>query len=308
MSAVRADVDFAVDGIRCAAWRYTGDGDVFASPAGCPCVVMAHGIGGTRDSGLEQFAARFAAAGLDALVFDYRYLGASDGEPRGLVWPRRQVQDYLAATERARRLDGVDPERIVVWGESLSGGHVFEVAAADPRIAAVIALTPASDGLATTLSLNRSQGPLPGLRLTAAGIRDLIAAARNGRRPVYVPVVGDPGTTAALTAPGAREDYESVAGPTWRNEIPARCLLAIPVYRPIRRADSVSCPVLVQVADDDRSAPPASQMEAGQRARAEVRHYPCDHFDVLPGMEWFDPVVEHQIAFLRRRLVAEPTS
>src|SRR6185312_4149877 len=103
-------------------------------------------------------------AGLDVLLFDYRYLGASEGKPRGLVWPRQQVADYVAAVERARGLDGVDPDRIVLWGVSLSGGHVFEVAAADHRIAAVIALTPGSDGLATTLALNRSQGPLPGLR------------------------------------------------------------------------------------------------------------------------------------------------
>ena len=37
-------------------------------------------------------------------------------------------------------------------------------------------------------------------------------------------------------------------------------------------------------------------------ARAEVRHYPCDHFDVFAGGDWFDHVVEHQIAFLARHL------
>jgi cation diffusion facilitator CzcD-associated flavoprotein CzcO len=60
--------------------------------------------------------------------------------------------------------------------------------------------------------------------------------------------------------------------------------------------------LLVQVADEDRGVPPASQMAAGERSRAEVRHYPCDHFDVHPGGEWFEPAVEHQLAFLRRQL------
>lgn len=304
MSAVATvtDVDFTVDGTRCAAWRYAGEGAAFDGPAGRPCVVMGHGIGLTRDSGIDEIAARFAAAGLDVLLFDYRYLGASDGQPRGLVWPRRQVADYRGAVARARSLDGVDGDRIVVWGFSLAGGHVFEVAAADDRIAAVIALAPGADGLATALATSRAQGATTGLRLTVTGLADAAATLRDGRGPVYVPLAAEPGAPAALNIPGALAGYERIAGPTWRNEIPARCLLSIPAYRPIRRAASVSCPVLVLVADDDRVVPPASQMDAGQRARAEIRHYPCDHFDLSPGTEWCERAVEHQIAFLARAL------
>ena len=47
---------------------------------------------------------------------------------------------------RASRLPGVDPDRIVLWGTSWSGGHVVYAAAADPRIAAVIAQYPDLDG------------------------------------------------------------------------------------------------------------------------------------------------------------------
>jgi fermentation-respiration switch protein FrsA (DUF1100 family) len=302
----RADVSFLVDGTRCASWHYTAADGSLEAATGRPCVVMAHGIGGTRDSGLEPFASAFAGAGADVLLFDYRYLGASDGSPRGLVSPRRQIEDYKAAVACARGLPGVDPDRIVAWGVSLSGGHVFEVAAADARIAAVIALTPGSDGLATSVALTRAEGPVPGLRLTVAGLRDIASSLRNGGAPVYVPLAGDPGTTAALSAPGAGAAYEAITGPTWRNEIAARSLLSIPSYRPVRRAGAVSCPVLVQVADEDRTVPPASQMTVGERSRAEVRHYPCDHFDVHAGGEWFPPVVEHQIAFLKRRL-ADPS-
>jgi fermentation-respiration switch protein FrsA (DUF1100 family) len=302
----RADVAFLVDGTRCAAWHYTAEDRSLEADAGRPCVVMAHGIGGTRDSGLEPFASALGGAGADVLLFDYRYLGASDGSPRGLVSPRRQIEDYKAAVETARTLPGVDVDRIVLWGVSLSGGHVFEVAAADDRIAAVIALTPGSDGLATSLALMRAEGPVPGLRLTAAGLRDIAASVRRGRAPVYIPLAGDPGTTAAVSAPGAAAAYEAIAGPTWRTEIPARSLLSIPAYRPVRKAAAIACPVLVQVADDDRTVPAASQMAVGERSRAEIRHYPCDHFDVHAGGEWFAAVLEHQIGFLKRRL-ATPT-
>lgn len=300
MSA-RADAEFLVDGTRCAAWHYEGEGDALRSAEGRPCVVMAHGMGGTRDSGLEPFAGAFAAAGADVLLFDYRHLGASEGEPRGFVSPWRQLADYRAAVANARGLSGVDPERIVVWGYSLSGGYALEVGATDTRIAAVIALAPGSDGFATAVMQMRSVGPLGSLRLTGAGLRDLVASLL-GRAPVEVPLAGAPGTVAALTAPGALDGYQALAGPTWRNSVPARNLLTIPAYRPLRKAPAVRCPVLVQVADEDRNVPAASQMAAGERSRAEVRHYPCDHFDFGPQGQWFEPALEHQIGFLGRAL------
>ena len=46
---------------------------------GAPVVVMGHGFGGTKDSGLEPFADRLSRAGLDVLAFDYRGFGASEG-------------------------------------------------------------------------------------------------------------------------------------------------------------------------------------------------------------------------------------
>ena len=67
-------------------------------------------------------------------------------------------------------------------------------------------------------------------------------------------------------------------------------------------AAKVRAPMLVQIADFDRSAPPYAALKAAVKARAQVRHYPCDHFDVWPGKERFDLVVAHQAAFLRRVL------
>jgi hypothetical protein len=64
----------------------------------------------------------------------------------------------------------------------------------------------------------------------------------------------------------------------------------------------VTAPLLVQIADFDRSAPPRAAAKAAFKGRAEVRHYPCDHFDVWPGKEWFEPAVEHQVRFLERDL------
>src|SRR6478736_7100503 len=118
-------VEFDSGGERIAAVHLAGEGGAFADSQGRrPCVVLAHGFAGTVDSGLLPYTERFAAAGLDALAFDYRHFGESAGEPRQLLSIPRQLEDYAAAVAHARSLPGVDPERIVLWGTSFSGGHV----------------------------------------------------------------------------------------------------------------------------------------------------------------------------------------
>jgi uncharacterized protein len=265
---------------------------------------MAHGIGGTRDSGLLPFAEAFAEAGLDALLFDYRCFGDSTGEPRQLGWPPRHREDYCAAVEFARGLEGVDPERIVLWGTSWSGGHVVYVGADDSRIAAVISQTPDLDGLRVLREIARYADWGQLARLTWEGIKDQAGAAR-GRPPNLVPVVAKPGQVAALASPDAYDGYHAIAGPTWRNEISARAALAENANRAITRIAEVGCPILIQIADRDTVAPPGQARAASWRAkgRVEVREYPCEHFDVYVG-DWRERSLADQLHFLRRHLGA----
>ena len=298
------EVSFESRGVRCAAWHFDGEGDALADDRGRPCVVMAHGLGGTRDSGLRPFAERFAGAGLDVLIFDYRHLGDSDGEPRQLVSVKRQHADYHAAIAFARQLDGVDPDRIVVWGTSYAGGHAIAVAADDARVAAAISQVPATDGLAALVTLARYAGPRLLLRATAHGVRDL-AGSLVGREPHTIPLVGPPGSLAAMTSPDSEPGYTAITGPTWRNEMCARALLEVGLNRPVRRAGDVRCPLLIQIAEKDAVAPPEAAQKAASRApgRVEVRRYPVGHFDVYTG-EAFERCVGDQVDFLRRNLAA----
>ncbi|HTX60663.1 MAG TPA: alpha/beta hydrolase [Verrucomicrobiae bacterium] len=296
-------VEFASGGERIAAVHLAGEGGAFAGARGTrPCVVLAHGFAGTVDSGIEPYAERFAAAGLDALAFDYRHFGASAGEPRQLVSVPRQLEDYAAAIAYARGLQGVDPERIVLWGTSFSGGHVVEAAVSDGRVAAVIAQSPAMDGLATMLNAYRYAGAAILARFTLDAIRDALGALQ-GRPPLLLPVVGAPGTLAAMSTPDAEPGYRAIAGPSWRNEFAARYGLTAARYRPGRKADRLPCPMLVQIADRDSVAPPAAAQDAAWRAtgRAEVRTYPVGHFDVYVG-DAFERSVSDQLHFLTRHL------
>jgi uncharacterized protein len=301
------DVSFQSNGESCAAWHLRGEGQAFAGERGRPCVVMAHGFGATKDSGLLPFAEAFAEAGLDVLVFDYRTFGESSGEPRQFAWPPRHREDYAAAVEFARGLDGVDPDRIVLWGTSWSGGHVVYVAAADPRIAAVISQSPDLDGLQTLNQIRRYAGLGQQLRLSWTGIQDSVRMIR-GEPPLMIGTVGPPGALAGLTSEDSEPGMLRIAGPTWRNEVTGRAVFAEWTNRPITRMDKLRCPILVQIADRDAIAPPAAARAAAWRAkgRVEVREYPCEHFDVYLG--WRERVSADQLHFLRRHLGAVESS
>lgn len=76
----RQRVTLVSDGVECVGYLYRPAGAAELVPA----VVLAHGFGGTMDR-LTVHAERFAAAGIAALVFDYRSFGESDGTPRQVV-------------------------------------------------------------------------------------------------------------------------------------------------------------------------------------------------------------------------------
>ena len=292
----RSDVVFDSWGLRCAAWLYRPNG----AEGSTPCVVMAHGWTGVREQALDAYAERFAEAGLAALVFDYRHFGASEGAPRQLIDVRRQVEDWAAAVSYARTLDGIDPERIALWGSSFSGGHVLTTAARDHRVAAVVSQVPFIDGFKNL----RFLGARESLMLVREGVRDAIGALR-GRPPRMIASVGPPGSVAVMTSPDAEPGFLRIdpAVSTWRNEAAARVLLAVGSYRPGTKVGQITCPVLYCVGDDDAVTPPGPAIDAAARTRlGELRRYPIGHFEIYVG-DWFERAVADQTEFLVRELL-----
>jgi uncharacterized protein len=291
LSPAREDISFRSDGAECGAWLYRPTGDARGS-----CVVMAHGFGATREARLDAYAERFTAAGHHALVFDYRHFGTSAGEPRQLISIRRQRTDWRAALAAARDVDGVDPQRLVAWGTSYGGGHVIDLAARE-SLAAAIAQTPFTDGRATAAAIP----PATALRLTAATLRD-VAAAALGVTPRMIPLVGPRGSLAAMTAPGSEAGYKALYPPErpLRNEFLPRAAATMPFWIPGRRAGRVRCPLLVQVAREDAITPARSACRVAARApRGELLTYPGGHFDMYLG-NGFERAVADQLSFLDR--------
>jgi dienelactone hydrolase len=113
----RLDVEFKLEGATVRAWFYKAGGD---GPR--PAVVLAGGWCYVREIVMPTYAQAFAQAGVNAMIFDYRNLGVSDGDNRQHLDPWAQIRDYENAISFLERRKDVDPHRIGVWGISYSGG------------------------------------------------------------------------------------------------------------------------------------------------------------------------------------------
>jgi uncharacterized protein len=297
VSVQREHVRFVSGDTECAAWHYPGTNG--------GCVIMAGGFAVTKEPATDLFAKRFNDGGFSVLAFDYRRLGESGGQPRQVLPIRDQLDDWQAAIAFARTMPGVDPTRLAVWGFSVSGGHVFRVAARNPELAAAIAQTPNADGQASARNASRHQKPLALLRFAGRGVVDALGSL-VGRQPLLVPLVGKPGTVTFLTTPDALDGDRALNPdnryPDWQQVVAARSALRVVFYRPGRYASRVRCPLLVLVCDQDQSALAGPAARAARRApRAELVHLPGGHY--APFLDAHEQAVEAELSFLRHHLL-----
>ena len=294
----RRDIEFDAEGVTLRGWFYDADGRSGAAPT----VVMAHGFSAVKEMYLDKFAETFAAAGLNALVFDNRNFGASDGEPRLEIDPVQQVRDYRHAITYATTLDEVDPTRIGAWGSSYSGGHVLVLGAIDRRVKAVVAQVPLVSGSANIAELVRAD--------FRAGFRQMFdddrAARFRGDPPAMVPVVAeDPLAPSALPTPDSWTWFTETGktrAPSWKNEVTLRTVEMLGEYEPAAYIARISpTPLLMVVAREDHLTPAHLAIDAYERAREPKRLVilPGGHFDAYvdgfaeastPARDWF---VEH---------------
>jgi hypothetical protein len=134
-----------------------------------PTIIQGHGWGGTA-ANFRRDALDFASAGYLVINFDYRGWGESDArlilvgpspvkptpgknqkftaeviEQREYVDPLEQINDWFNVINWAVGEPVVDKERIGLRGSSYSGGHVFYIAAFDPRVKAIVSQVGAYD-------------------------------------------------------------------------------------------------------------------------------------------------------------------
>jgi hypothetical protein len=264
---------------------------------------MSHGVSAVKEQHLAPYAERFAAEGYAVFVFDYRYLGASDGEPRGRVIPQEQHEDIRAALTHVAGLPGVDANRIALWGTSYSGGHALFVGALDPRVKAVCVQVPGINIPHSLIALI-SRPVFDGLLTTLAEDQ----AARNaGGQGGAIPVVAEPGQPAFLATADANEWFTKSAAiaPNWRNTITLESIARAAEYVPDAFVELIAPrPLLMQVAAKDSLIPVNLARQAFHRAGEPktLELYDCGHFDPYANEPWHSQFLAGQVRWLKEHL------
>lgn len=295
----REEVLFTSGDAQCAAWFYSAAGGAGEDGAPAPCVVMAHGFSMTRGDGLAFYAEALAAAGAHVLVFDFRHLGDSGGEPRQRFRAPLQREDWRSAIAYARARPEVDPRRILLWGFSFSGGHITKLLVDGADVAGAFLVCPFVDGLKRVLVTPPS---------VVAWILPRALADLAGRHNL-IPVTGEPGTKAAMTLPGEAAGFAASKEPgtRWRNEISPGLFATVGLFRPVTKASRITVPLWVGRCADDVSADfGAIGRLAASAPNAELHDFPGDHFDPFHGALPAQ-VAASQVAFLERFLEGAET-
>ena len=300
------EMAFESGGVRCSGWHFPGTGDAFDSRF--RTTRRGDGTRIRRNQGLRSAAVRRAASRRQAWTCWPSTTAAS--VPRKANRARRFRSSARSRTTtppspRPSALPGVDPNRIVLWGSSLSGGHVLRVAAGRADIAAVIAMTPMTNSLATGRLVISQYGAWTALRSTGNGLRSRVAGAR-GKSAVMMPVVSRPGEHGALTLEGSYESYLGMAGPTWRNEIDASIGLELSRIstRQVRQGVTESrcwCRSPTSTASFRLTPWPAPRCRAG----ASCTTIPAITSTSGRATTWFDRAAADQVTFLRRSLIPD---
>lgn len=106
-----------------------------------PAIAVCGPFGAVKEQAAGLYAQTMAERGFLALAFDPSYTGESAGEPRYVVSPDINTEDFSAAVDFLSTNDIVDAERIGIIGICGWGGLAINAAAADPRIKATVAST-----------------------------------------------------------------------------------------------------------------------------------------------------------------------
>lgn len=278
-------------------WLYSSEKFTASYPG--PAIVLAHGLGGTKELKLDVYADCFNRMGYTCVVFDYRCSGGSEGLPRGLIDWHQQQQDWKCAIAYTRQLENVDADRVGLFGTSFSGGHVIQLAAADRRLKAVISQCPFTSGWQSSLCTGVAVAP----RLAALGLLDLLIG--SDRKPITVPLTGKPGEAALMNAPDVLSTFPPLVpdGHSVQERVPARLTLKLPFLRPGSYAPDVRCPILFGICARDSVAPAGTTLAYAKTApRGVIKWYEdVGHFEIYYGQA-FERAMQDYKQFLEECL------
>ncbi len=238
-------------------------------------IVQGPGWLGLKDARLYvRYHEALTAAGFGVLIFDYRGFGDSEGDPR-LLSMQGQLRDLINAVAYLTTRDDVDGDAIGAFGTGgTGGGNAILLAAADPRIRAVVSQVPVADGADWLKRMRDEQEWIAFLRSLDEDRRQ---RARTGKGRLVDPREEIMVATTERRTAAVKADVEE--------RIPTAVSLAaadeILAYRPIDAASRLTVPLLVIGVENDATTPTDHAVrlyEAARGPRALVMQRHTTHY------------------------------
>ncbi|WP_442932521.1 alpha/beta fold hydrolase [Micromonospora sp. NBC_01699] len=192
--------------------------DGAGAAARVPAILLPHGFGGTKES-VRADAEDLAEHGYAVLAYSARGFGRSGGEihldsPDFEVRDAARLLDWLAARPEIRT-DATGDPRVGVVGGSYGGGLALLLAAADPRVDAIVPMITWHDLTASFLPESSGRSNLDGVfKKGWAGV--LFGSGGTGPGGLGGLGPGGPGNTASTTGPTAAPTVTPSVAPSTR--------------------------------------------------------------------------------------------
>ena len=293
-------VEFMSKGLKCKGLKYLPAD--YKSGEKRACIVLAHGFSAVKEMYFTDYAQAFAKAGFVAVVFDYRFQGESEGEPRGQIFPWEQIEDFRNAITYAQQQAEVNADKIGIFGSSYSGGHAICLGALDRRIKAVACQVPLVDGW------TNFQAIVP--RAAGAGMLKFLEADRIERfksgKVNYLPVVAEDNNAVLNTSDSYKWFTETgkTKAPRWENKVTVESIEKFIEYSPATYIARIApTPFLMMVAENDILTPTDVAINAFENAREPKKLVilPGGHFDAY--INGFGQSSGNAIAWYKQYLV-----
>lgn len=275
--SIDENVEFAVSGLTLRG--RLARPDTANGPA--PVVILQTGLGGPAES-LYELASDFTDLGLACLMYDHRYTGYSDGQPRQQFDPWQQCRDLRDVITHLTLRADIDADRIALWGVSIGGANSLFGAATDRRVKAVTAIIPPVSGWSA-----RALQPADTLATLEALIPADRQAQMRGEPAITMRLHGtpEPGDPVMFSDHEGIEFVENIIRdlPSFRNEITVSTLDRLYEMEVRAYAERITAPTLMILAAADTVAPVQEARDMFDRIPEpkELIEYPGQHYEIL---------------------------
>jgi fermentation-respiration switch protein FrsA (DUF1100 family) len=269
---------------------------------------MANALTAVKEITLPGYAERFAEAGFVALAIDYRFWGASAGEPRNQIIPYEMLQDIMNAITWLSMQPEVDPNRIGGWGVSLGGGHMLYLASFDRRLKAVVATATSINSLPNWMKMMGRQG-VQGL-LAQLG-QDRVERYKTGSPATYKTAWGKMGQDALFMVDEAYEFYtnaKATFAPNFENRATIQSFENLIEYNP-DFAVHLASPTAILVVHAEKDVIPVELVRTVYERALEPKKlvvYDCKHTDLYDKEPWITKSANEAIDWYKKYLTAAP--